>query len=338
MPSTFTRLFRYAKGVGADAKENYTTEVLRAAIETDARPLRDALKAGVRIDVASTSVVSVETQFAIATAGIVDMVLSFVDADLRRTVWIEVKVDAGESGDQLANYARFISSLPEGHRPTLIVLGPKLLRDGVPLLKWQVVRDAIVRSGTASPYWLDLKTYLEEIRMADNYDEPVTGVEAQALAPARNLVGKLARILTPFALEADAVWRGAGWPPTESKVVDTLLQKFEEKGTLTIANDAGRHAGLSAGLYHDPATGDAWLGLWIWMNPRKVAERRALLDMAPPLSALGDEWHRDEAEWELLGAYRRLVEISTHAEGTSWLRAKLVQLRDAGLLDLVARD
>ena len=117
MPSTFTRLFRYAKGVGADAKENYTTEVLRAAIETDARPLRDALKAGVRIDVASTSVVSVETQFAIATAGIVDMVLSFVDADLRRTVWIEVKVDAGESGDQLANYARFISSLPEGHRP-----------------------------------------------------------------------------------------------------------------------------------------------------------------------------------------------------------------------------
>jgi hypothetical protein len=95
---------------------------------------------------------------------------------------------------------------------------------------------------------------------------------------------------------------------------------------------------MTDGLYHDLATGDAWLGLWIRMNPRKVAERRALLDRAPPLPTLGAEWHRDDGEWELLGAYRRLVEISTHAEGTSWLRAKLVRLRHAWLLDLVARD
>ena len=36
MASTFTRLYRYAKTSGvAEAKENFTTEALRAAIESD---------------------------------------------------------------------------------------------------------------------------------------------------------------------------------------------------------------------------------------------------------------------------------------------------------------
>lgn len=168
--------------------------------------------------------------------------------------------------------------------------------------------------------------------MADNFDEAVTGVEAQALLPARNLMFKLARILTPFAAEANQIWRGAGWPAGEQKVIDALLGVFERKGTFTIANNLSPNEGVSAGLYHEPATGDGWLGLWIWSNPRRVRERQAILQAANKL-AESPEWHQDDAEWELFGAYRRLVELGSQSEGTAWLKMKLSELRDAGVLD-----
>jgi hypothetical protein len=203
-------------------------------------------------------------------------------------------------------------------------------------VSWQQVREATLRTGTTSPYWLDFKTYLEEIGMADSYDEVVTAPEAAALQPARALLGKLARMLTPFALEANEIWRGSGWPCTEKEVRDSLLWSLDHKGTFAIASRAGDHAGLGAGLYHEPSTSDGWLGLWLWVNPRRVHERAAIMAKVSGHSWSAD-WHTDQAEWELFGAYRRLVDLGSHAEGTTWLRERLVEVRDAGVLDELLR-
>ena len=337
MPSTFMRLYRYAKAVGAEAKENYTTEALRAAIESDPRPITLALHDLGVIASEPRGPIQAQTQFAVRGTGIIDLQLVFVEGEMRRLVWIEVKVDAEESGDQIANYQRFMATMAEEHRPTLVVLGPKPLRDGVPWLSWQRLRAAIKRTESTSPYWTDLITYLGELRMADNYDEAVTPREAQALFPARSLLGKLVRILTPFAAEANGIWRGAGWPDSEKKVTEALLSVFQTHGTFTIANGISPSSGVSAGLYHEPLTNDGWLGLWLWIKPNRVAERQAILGAANQVTTWGDEWHRDQGEWELFGAYRRLVEVESHANGQGWLSAKLVQLRDAGLLDLMRR-
>lgn len=44
MASSFLRLYRYAKAVGAEAKENNTTEALRAAIERSSRLIQTPSK------------------------------------------------------------------------------------------------------------------------------------------------------------------------------------------------------------------------------------------------------------------------------------------------------
>jgi hypothetical protein len=330
--STFTRLYRYAKAVGADAKENFTTEALRAAIETDARPMLIALRT-IGFEEAS-DIRDVATQCSIAGAGIIDLILTLgLSEGRRRTIWIEVKVDADESGDQIANYRRFIEKLPENHRPALVVLGPRSLRDGVLWLSWQQVRVAINGSGTASSYWLDLKTYLEEIRMADNYDEPLSQAELEVLGRARSLLGKTTRMLTPFALAANGIWRGAGWPDTEADVQSFMLGLFGRLGTYRIGNVLSGWHGLSAGLHHSPA-GEARIGLWIWMNPKRVFERSVVLEAAAKVP-LGDEWHLAQGDWEVFGAYRAATQFATHADATSWLIDRFVQMRDVGLLDLL---
>jgi hypothetical protein len=330
------RLFRYAKAIGAEAKENYTTEALRAAIETDGRPIVRALRSAGILDLASATEVRVQTQLSVSKVGQIDLVVTATSASSSVVCWIEVKVDAGEGGDQLASYERFIASLPETKRPTLVVLGPTKLREGVPWLPWQKLREAIVSSGTTSPYWLDFKMYLEEIGMADSHDEKATGAEANALQPARRLLGKAARILTPFAKKAGASWPGSAWPTSEAKIVDALASAFVRHGTLTIANATNLRANVSAGLYHEPLTEDAWVGIWIWCRPNRVQERHAILELIAK-HEWDDAWHRDEGAWELFGAYRRLTDFESHAMAAEWLGARLLQLRAAGLLNLLPK-
>lgn len=334
MASTFTRLYRYAKAVGAEAKENYTTEALRACITTDARPFVLALRRAGIFDVAADANLSVQTQLAVKGAGQIDLVVTI--AAEPRPFWFELKVDAGESGDQVSNYEAFIASLAEPNRPRLVVLGPEPLRDGLPWLSWQHLREAIVESRTASPYWHDFKTYLEEIGMADSHDERVSDSEVRALRSARRLLGKASRILTPFAQAASKAWPGSLWPLTEAKVVDAVASSFVSHGTLSIGNATNLRANVSAGMYHEPLTEDAWLGLWIWCRPNRVRERRAILDIVECRS-WADDWFRDGAEWELFGAYRQLVSFESHAAATAWLTSCLVQLRDAGMLDLLPK-
>jgi hypothetical protein len=335
MASSFMRLYRYAKAVGAEAKENYTTEALRAAIETDPRPLLDAVR-GIGVErVDALARIDVNTQVAIRAVGQIDLVVE-VCAVPPIALWFEVKVDAGESGQQLTNYRTFISERPAHARPILIVLGPHALGDSL-FLSWQRLRRAIVASGTASPYWHDFKLYLEEIRMADSYDEPVTDGEAHSLESSRKLFGKVARILTPFAAAAMSIWPGSMWPQTEPKIVDAVTSTFLRLGTLGISHVVQSNIGVSAGAYHDPVEEEVWLGLWMWCRPNYLRERHELVDAVRAAREWDEEWYHDGAAWELFGAYHRLKDFESHAAATAWLAGRLTDLKDTGLLLVLGR-
>ena len=247
-----------------------------------------------------------------------------------------MKVDADESGKQLTNYRTYLGGLEVAGRPALIVLGPHALAAGVPWLSWQHLRDAIRRSQTAHPYWIDFRLYLEDIGMADTYDEQVTDAETRVVLVSRNLVGKVARILARFASQAGSELT---WPRDEQRITDAILNRWKDQGAraFTIAHNVSNHVGISAGAYHEPTTDDAWLGLWVWISPKRVKERQVV---AATVVAAGDwdsEWSAEAVEWQVWGAYRRLTDFADSAAASTWLAEKLGQLRERGVFDLVVK-
>src|SRR5947208_918630 len=126
--SDLGRLFRLRGTPDQEPLENFTTLALAIAIGHDDRPIKEALLAVdwtcqgaagspplTQVDVAAADIVTVtaETQVTLwPVAGIVDtslgyldLVLHVLDAQQRQsTIWVEVKVDAWEHGNQLTNY------------------------------------------------------------------------------------------------------------------------------------------------------------------------------------------------------------------------------------------
>jgi hypothetical protein len=152
--SLFGRLFRYARSTETDQLENFTTEALAAAIREQPTPFLATLaEHGIpaALPSARTSVL-VTTQEAVAGVGIVDLVVRLFDGtSLRQEVWVEVKVWAPESGDQLARYRAHLLSRPDGDRCTLVTLGPRRLDGAVPWIAWQALRDVNTHASPCGP-------------------------------------------------------------------------------------------------------------------------------------------------------------------------------------------
>lgn len=212
MPSTFLNLLRYARSSEIEATEDFTTEALAACIRSDPAPVLFLLE---RLSVIGSAGEVAEvvalTQVMEVGAGIIDLVLQLRLPDRLMEVWIEVKVAAGESGNQIDNYRRFIESQPDGLRPQLVTLSRWPIRPDPDLtwLAWQAVRAQALTS--AEPYWRDLAAFLEDIDMADEFDAPTTSREAASLADAARLLGKTGRILLPVfdqARRSGPRWRG----------------------------------------------------------------------------------------------------------------------------------
>ncbi|MBI2390488.1 MAG: hypothetical protein HYV09_12940 [Deltaproteobacteria bacterium] len=336
-PSTLNRLFLYAKATGAEARENFTTEALAGAIRAEPTPLLLALRRAGLIDDGTFE--SVGTQVPLAAIGParkLDLVVTLRDGTRRRSLWFEVKVLHDVSGDQLVAYRSYIESLRENERPTLIALGPKRLSPELPWLSWQQIRRAAIESSTSSPAWGDLKTYLEEIGMADAHSEPFQAAELGSVKATHALLWKLARLLTPFAEQAVVIWKDSNWPTAEKKVRETLAKFLLSHGAPSINSNTRFRAGVSAGVYHEPTTNDAWLGVWVWAKPSWFADRERIFRQAET-GALGIEWERCPSDWELLGRYRRLADFASHEEATAWLVDRLRELSDAGLLAVLPK-
>lgn len=168
MGSTLWRLFRYAKG-DIDALENFTTEALAQAIRADAKPFLDAVRrVETRVPSGDDLRVRAVTQVSVRDAGILDLVVSVESPSDIVDVWVEVKRNAEETGNQLANYARVIARRDERFRPVLVVLGPRHIEKSaeVPWIAWQEVW----RLAKGRPAWTDFRTFLgEPIRYRDHH-------------------------------------------------------------------------------------------------------------------------------------------------------------------------
>lgn len=333
MASTLMRLFRFAKAGKNEAKENFTTEALAAAIRAAPDPFLLAFAPVLRM---SAPLLAVDTQVPVAGFGIVDLVVQFGDPRAPSSLWVEVKVDAGESGDQLSRYAEYIRSLPEEGRPRLAVLGPARLRDDLPWVSWQGVRRAVTETKTQIPCWLDLKVYLEEIHMADDYSDPVNTSEASALGPAHALLGKAARILAQFSVRALTSWPSSHWPTDEAAVRKRLGSSFRQWGTLSVDAQVHFRVGVGAGVYHDKDTGEAGLGVWVYTRPNWVADRERVSRQANT-GGLGQHWVPCPGEWEFLGTYKPLREFGAPDAAATWLHDRLLDLERAGVLALLPK-
>ncbi len=335
--STLSRLFLYAKATAAEARENFTTEALAAAIRLEPEPFLLALRRIGLIEGDAFEAVATQVPLvAVGPARKLDLAVSMVAGACRRAIWFEVKVLHDVSGDQLVAYASYIATLPTDQRPTLASLGPKRLAPDLPWLSWQEIRRAVIESGTTSPAWMDLKRYLEEIHMADAYSEPFQPSELAGVQATRALLWKLARVLTPFAQQAVGIWKGSNWPTTEKKVRDTLGKYLLSHGAPTINGNTPYRAGVSAGAYHEPSTNDAWLGIWVWAKPSWFADRDRIFGQAD-VGGLDPAWERQTSEWELLGRYRRLAEFTSQDDATAWLVERPRELERAEVLALLPK-
>ena len=173
MPSRLGRLYAYSKDTAFDAQENFTTEALAMAIADDPRPMIRALRGldakqvarvGMleRIDLGSTVALRSSTQVSLPGGGWLDLVLEVLSegGSTIGAVWLEVKIGAPESGDQLDSYERHAR---QAECPVwLITLAHAPLRDTVPNLTWNELYRAVRRPQSPRRSWRDFLTFLEE--------------------------------------------------------------------------------------------------------------------------------------------------------------------------------
>lgn len=327
MTSALQRLFTYAKATGAAAVENFTTEALANATRHAPIPLLRAL-ASIGV-VVSAPLELVATQVSIG-GGQLDLLI----ASGKVRVAIEVKVHSGESGDQLARYLAWASTFDGEHRPRIVVLSRERLSatGGVAWLSWQEVWRQIREAGGAGPLWSDIAVWLEENDMADDSHERVSLQEAATLHHAHGLLKKSVRILAPVARHLNKVWPGSDWPETDAEVKKQLVSRFGTWPSFTVQHRASFKCGLTIGIYEVDEDHDAWLGVWVWAPPKRVAERDRIREQG---NKLASRWDFDPG-WELLGAHHRLLEFDDHDQATGWLVERVDELVEVGMLQLLS--
>lgn len=231
----------YAKASEASARENFTTEALAGAIRVDPEPIVAVLRSKGLLPAEDISAVEVDTQIAVQ-GGYLDLVLSLLAGDDRLQLWGELKVDAGESGNQLDVYRQLIEQIPNPIRPRLFTLGPKALRDdpAIPLVTWHELRRQVLTSGS-TPAWLDFAEYLSEIKMSDDFDQPVSAHEAGSMADFALLLGKTGRILEATTALARLRWPRIGWAPDRTTILRELTRRiWEHRDLLVLAEPRGK--------------------------------------------------------------------------------------------------
>jgi hypothetical protein len=172
--------------------------------------------------------------------------------------------------------------------------------------------------------------------MADMFLEPVTREESAVLGPAASLLGKVTRILAPFAVEARKLWPASSWNTAEGKLVEEIAKTLLAYGTASINSLTGDVAGAAAGARQREDGDGAWLGLWVWADPRRALHGAERVCQQADEGGLDATWERHGAGWEPLLVYHRLDDFRHPREATEWLLARLRELERAGVLRLLS--
>jgi hypothetical protein len=326
--STLERLYSYAKSTGAGARQNFTTEALAGAARTNPAPLLRLLREAGLLPPDEITDLSLDTQVVLPGTGVLDMVLVAVSGGLRRELWCEVKVNAGESGTQLDAYIGHIASIQAATRPTLFTLGPHALREdpAIPFLSWHRLRHHIdTNDGHA---WHDFSDYLSEVGMSDDFDQPIAAREAAAMDDFRNLHGKVARIVAEVGTGAASRWPGLPWPKGEPAIRKRLLDRLAGHGQLVIGVQSVKGAWLVFGVEAAPDEADL-VAVETWPS---TADLQCDLHVLAGAASFGPEWLRSLGAWGGVKCRERLVLLGDPSAAAGWVLARIEELSAAGLL------
>ncbi len=109
--SMFSNLFTYARSNDVRQLENFTTEAFAASTAWYRSPSRASWTHGIAFAARPNQTVLVSTQEVVSGVGIVDLVARAIDgSDIEAEVWVEAKVWAAETGDQLSRYQRHLAA------------------------------------------------------------------------------------------------------------------------------------------------------------------------------------------------------------------------------------
>jgi hypothetical protein len=337
MPSTLERLFAYARTQDSDPRENFTTEALAGAIRSDPRPLLYALARKGLFDPDDVVQCHPFTQVSFAGAGTIDLLVQLEMGTGAHEVWIEAKVDAPESGQQLRNYRTFIDSHRELPRH-LVVLAKDVLPSTVPHtpLRWREISQAARELARDNLLWSDLRAYLEAIGMTDRSTYPVSLREAASLDDAFGMLQKALAVIKavnerlpglgyPDWLHTSQAGR-TGWITT--KVHD----QFTRFGRMMIYDKGELRGKVFYGF--QPQDGEAYATIWIEVDPRRTAEREAVQKLAR--AGLNASWEQPlDHRWQLVIRRERAIAFGSEREAVDWFLGRFDELREAGLIDLL---
>lgn len=329
--SLFGRLYRFARSTEVDQRENFTTEALGAAIRAQPAPFFEALlEHGVIAESPKGTGVLVVTQEIVPGVGIIDLTVRVYRAgDLEREIWIEAKIWAGESGDQLARYQGHLASRPDGDRCVLMILGPRPIGStAAPWVSWQALRESITRSVAPSALWTELCEFLLEVGVADESSEPVSAREAASLHDAHSLFKKAAKVLTEVNELGKERWPEWSWGGRD-QITQLILGQFQRHARYTIST--GSTPGyIVIGFTDLYATGEAHLTVWVETDPKKPTIRQGVI-AAAETGGLDATWLRRLDTWQALSKTQRAATVEGSAATVKWFERCLDELAAAGI-------
>ena len=327
--SALGRLFQYSKDNEKVALENFVTEALAIAIRSSPAPFLTALG---RAEVLGNGLaqpagdVTVLTQVCVAGA-FLDLTLAYADERGEAVeVWVEVKVDAVESGQQLKAYARHGTALARTCRPHFVVLSKVPLSGaegaGFRCLSWAALFAVAHEHPRATERWMDLLDFLEEQQVANTSELPITDAEAASLAAAHGLISKVGPVLTEVNQQI-----GNTWPqhPLKWKNDGPLLNQiaiiFRGKGKMMAS-----HGPLFVGM--ELAGGNAHWTIAVlpdWVGKKGIANLAGL--------DLPSDWVREPGASVPLAKRVRATACPDRKTAVEWFAAGLRELKAAGVVD-----
>lgn len=314
--------------------ENFVTEILASSIRADRGPFLAVLRSsGVISPSLKIHNLEAQTQVDVPGAGVIDLVV-YLDTGPKNAVewdqvWVEVKVNSPESGNQLNNYTSYIAKQPKKSQPHLVTLAQTSLRKDIPALLWQDLYDAV---GSKCPqYWSDLKLFLEELEMADEYGKPITSNEVKSLLPAGSLFKKVARILNPVCEHAETLFPEGKIPVGDVKIRRRAALQFGEHERITVHSTRDLWSVIIFGV----AEGD----LVVYVEPYSInaAWVRARILKQAQEGRLPLNWERsnDPGDWQILSVSQPLESFKTHDAASHWLVERLDEIKAAGIFKLI---
>lgn len=325
------RLYKYAKS--SSALENFTTEALASAILKDPKPWVAVLRAcGVLSgdDVFGKPVVNTQVRMSgDDMASCLDLVVEFPSPTA--PVWVEVKVNAGEHGNQLERYQALANKLSPPARLVTLARTSEV-KPGVPGLSWRELYEAI--DAESDVYWHELRDFMDEHQMIVYSEDSISDGEITGMLGTLELLGKLTERLHRFTRNAKARSVPVSFPESSTAIRAMLGDQFGRFGRLCIRSSKGPPT-LLVGLRGFGPEKEVRLLCRVEHPPKKTDFRKKLFDVADA-NGLDNTWVRGTQSWPALVKSTPLDAANRTLKGTvEWWTRALRELEDAKILDLL---